>query len=78
MSDELPAPEGFSKRIRLNFAWGITAFSVALISYLVWNGESANILHQSALSGAFFTLAGILAGVGFGAIATNITSIFRK
>ena len=69
MAGDVPAPEAFSKRIRLNFAVSTVAFCVGLIAFLVWNGQAENSLHQSALAWAFALFGGVLAGIGFGAVA---------
>jgi uncharacterized membrane protein YdcZ (DUF606 family) len=65
----LMEPEGFSKRVRLSFANGTVGFCVLLIVFVVVRGDPANSLHQSALAWAFALFGGVLAGIGFGAVA---------
>jgi len=49
-------------------AWLGLAFHAGTIAYLIARGRPDNSLHASALSWAYLTAAGILAGIGFGAL----------
>jgi hypothetical protein len=54
---------------KLIFAIAALLFCGATAVWLILYGKADNSLHTSALSWAFTLAAGVLAGVGFGAIA---------
>jgi amino acid transporter len=51
------------------FAVAALLFCAGIIVWLLLYGKADNSLHSSALSWAFCIGAGVLAGVGFGAVA---------
>lgn len=75
MADETPAEKQFSRRVRLTFAWAALAYCGGLIAYLTLAGKPENSLHQSGLSWAFLVTGGVLAGIGFGAVAPLLQSL---
>jgi hypothetical protein len=54
---------------KIAFAVLALAFNAGLVVWLMLYGKPENSLHTSALSWAFTLSAGVLAGVGFGAVA---------
>lgn len=54
----------------------VCAFS--MIAALLVYGQSANLLHQTALSSGFYIVFAILAGLGASALIGPITDILRK
>lgn len=70
--------------VSLNNSWKIAvtllalAFHAGIVVWLIAYGRADNSLHASALSWAFATAAGVLAGIGFGALAPLVTAIFKK
>ncbi|MBX9757226.1 MAG: hypothetical protein K2Y29_00505 [Beijerinckiaceae bacterium] len=49
----------------------------ALIAIVTWKGDPSNSLHTSAQSWGFTVFGGILAGLGFGAVAEFVPFLKR-
>ncbi len=77
MTDEQPD-------IQINSTWkvviaiAVLAFNGAIIALLIWKGDTNNSLHTSALAWSYMSGLGVLAGIGFGAIAGLLPSLVVK
>ena len=77
MTDTPTSDEGIGRQARNNFAIaGLLFCAVDVIWCTVW-GNPANSLHTSAQAWGFGIAVGILAGLGFGAVAHMIPG-FKK
>lgn len=65
-------------RSKLLFAIAALLFFGGVIVWTLIYGKPENSLHSSAQSWSFLLGAGVLAGVGFGAIANVIPLMFGK
>lgn len=64
--------ENMPKRsTRRNIVYGTLIFCCLVIGYIVYNGDSENTLHQSALSWAFSLSGFVIAGYVFGQVVDN-------
>jgi hypothetical protein len=53
-------------------------FNAGIIGAIIWNGDGANSLHTSALAWSYMCGAGILVGLGIGAITPQISAAFAR
>lgn len=79
MADDIGAPSTLAGwNVRIIFGSIVLGFCMSIIAYLVLKGSPTNSLHESALTGAFFLIAAILAGFGVGTVAERVLALLNK
>lgn len=75
---EEPTQEAVSWEWRYGLGVLVLGFNAACICWLMVYGRSENLLHQNALSWSYILSAGVLAGLGLGAVIPQLTQIMGK
>lgn len=68
----------FNNTLKCTITIFALAFNAAIIVVCVWKGDGANSLDSSALGWSYVMGAGILVGLGIGALTPTIADIFKR